>query len=260
MIHLSKDGIRFTNHYNPNCDKYVDKMVDSLIPFLREEVTLSDDYTLEDLFKVLEKNLYEYNIIFNSELGHHPLECYVEDINEPFDPIEDDDIEYLEVQWICTCEDWESQGYKKLKKEIQFYFDFHGWGTWYHDENSPHSKGTKGGIAIEYTPLKELKYLPLKIKTKTEIRLEDGTFEKDENGKFVDKILFSGDRYFSVYEFVAAILYEISWGGSPENRDEVFKKITQDCKEAKEAIENGDESKFMTFDDLKKELDEKMEE
>ena len=47
-IHLSKDGIRYTNNYDPDCEEFVSKLVDSLIPHLRCEVVVHDGFTFEE--------------------------------------------------------------------------------------------------------------------------------------------------------------------------------------------------------------------
>ena len=255
MIHLSKDGIRYSNHYRKDCDKYVTKMVNSLVPYLREEVQLSEDYTLADLFEILGRDVDNYDIIFGSELGHHPFELFMNDINAEAPVIDGDDkMEFLEVQWTCECDDYTAKGYS-WGKSIEFNTDFHGWGTWDDDENSPHPDGTKGGFAIEYTPLAELKHYPLKLKTKTKIYLDNGQYEEDETGGMNYPVLFEGEKCFSVYDFLSSILYEISWGGSPEDRDETFKEITDDVEEARASLEAGDDSRFKSFDELKKDLE-----
>ena len=249
----------YENSYNPDCDEYVKKKIATIIPHLREEVTLSEDYTLEDLFKIIEADARLFDIIFSSELGHHPISLYIDDIHKEAPPIDqDDNMEFLEVQWCCNCEDYKAQGFgTRDENSIEFYLDFHGWGTWENDANSPYPDGQKGGFAIEYTPLAALKHYPLKLKTKTKIYLCNGEYEKDEDGNMGQKILFEGHRYFSVYDLFASILYEISWGGSPENRDEFFEDVKEDVTDAKERLEAGEE--FPSFDELKKELEEKKE-
>ena len=157
-------------------------------------------------------------------------------------------MEYLEVYWRCCCEDYEKRGYKEWKNEIQISADFHGWGVWADDPESPFDNGQRGGFAIEFTPLAELKHYPLKIRNKTKIYLDDGGLES--------KILFEGEKYFSVFDFISAILYEISWGGSPELRDEKMAEVLVEKEEIDERIESGDTSCFKNFDELKRELTE----
>jgi hypothetical protein len=231
-------------------------MVETLIPHLRDEVTLSDDYTLADLFKILESEVDNFNLIFGSHLGHYPLSDYIKDINK--DVVVDNSeqgIDYLEVYWTCVCEDYEARGYKEWKKDINFNADFHGYGTWADDEHSPYPDNFKGGIAIEFTPLAELKDIILKIRNKTKVILDDGTYHKNEDGDLTDKVLFEGDRYFSVFDFISTILYEISYAGSPDIRDESLKDLISTHEEVKEKIDSGDTSCFKNFEELKKDLE-----
>ncbi len=253
-IHLSKDGIRYTNDYNPNCDEYVDKVVDSLIPHLRCEIKISDDYTLEDLFKILDEEVSRYDLIFGSELGNHPLSLYIDDINKDAGDIEKDGMEFLEVYWSMGCEE-----YNGREKEVQVSADFHGWGVWANDEHSPYPDEIEGGFAIEFTPLAQLRHYPLKIRTKTKIYLDNGKYEKDEEGNMTSKILFEGHKFFTVFDFISAILFEISWGGSPNDRDETFKDIEDDVQEVKDKIASGDTLSFKNFDELKKDLEDEGE-
>ena len=253
-IHLSKDGIRYTNNYNPDCDEYVSKLVDSLIPYLRCEVVVHDGFTLEDLFKILETEVKKYDIIFGADLGHYPLSLYIDDIKKDAGEKVRDGMEFLEVFWTCTCEDYEARGYKEWKNSIQISADFHGWGTWPDDENSPYPDNMEGGFAIEFTPLAELKHYPLKVKTDTKIWLDDGKFDRDEDGNVVEKVLFEGEKYFSVFDFISAILFEISWAGSPEQRDEKMEEIQASAEEVREKIDEGDYSSFKSFDELRDSL------
>lgn len=253
-IHLSKDGIRYTNNYNPDCDEYVNKLVDSLIPHLRCQVVVHDGFTLEDLFKILETEVKKYDIIFGSDLGNYPLSLYIDDINKDAGEVDSEGMKFLEVYWSMRCEDYEARGHKDWTKDIQVSADFHGWGTWPDDEHSPYPDNVEGGFAIEFTPLAELKHYPLKIRTLTKIYLDDGKFEKDEDGNMSEKVLFEGEKYFSVFEFLSAILYEISWGGSPELRDEEMEEINSSMEEIDERIKSGDTSCFHSFDELRREL------
>jgi hypothetical protein len=248
MIKLSKNEIRYNNHYNLDCDEYIEKAVDSLVPYLKEDIELSIDFTLKDLFVIIEKEVDNYNLIFSSYLGHHPLSLFIEDINKKSTE-NTDDMEYLELQWIANCD-----YFKKSRswtgeetKDIDFYADFHGWGTW-DDSESP----TMGGIAIEYCSLSWIKDLPIKLKTNTKIILDDGTYEKDKNGKFQNKVLFEGEKTFSVFEFISTILYEISWGGGPEQRDKHLEEIMETKKDIDKKYESGDHSSFKSLEEIKK--------
>ena len=73
----------------------------------------------------------------------------------------------------------------------------------------------------------------------------------DEDGNVVEKVLFEGEKYFSVFDFISAILFEISWAGSPEQRDEKMEEIQASAEEVREKIDEGDYSSFKSFDELR---------
>jgi len=235
MILLTKDKIIYSNHYNPECDKYVEKEVDNLYLYLNERVELiSDGFTLEDLFKYIGRNIDEFNLIFSSHLGHHSLELFVDEIKKP-GPEKDDEIDYLEIRRYGEYRDW---------GDIDLFIDFCG------------INGKEGlGYAIEFTPLNELKHLPLCLNKDfsiSEVRIPSrivmylvGLLKKIgiPLGKWDNPfahIYVRGKTNFTVYELISAVLYEISFGGNPEERDAKMSKIEEDVKEMKERYEKFD--------------------
>jgi hypothetical protein len=80
---------------------------------------------------------------------------------------------------------------------------------------------------IEYTPINELKTLPVYL---------------NDTMKYVDvkdnwKEVFSVHVGFTVYDVIGAILYEISWAGSPKHRDAQWGRIVGDVEEARKQLD-----------------------
>lgn len=230
QIKIAKNGVFI---WDSEEDDWTDISLTSLVQFLQNPVQIEEGVIFEDLFKILERHADEYNLVFSSHLGHFPLSSYLEDINKEC-PIDDrSDICYLELQWSASLFDYHkfNQMYPDPENfpndsvpeipEITICADFHGWGEWKDDNIREEDKPYYGGIAIEFTALRKLKHLPLKL-NKSFILYD----ETDEN-----KVLAQGQRDFSVYEMLGAILYEISFAGTPDARDEKWNEIEESAEE-----------------------------
>jgi len=235
MIKLTKNKINYSNDFNPECGKYIEKEVKFLLPHLNETVELSDDFTLGDLFSYIEKEKDIFDIVFSSHLGHYSLQSFVDEIKKPLEVNlkillngPEDEIDYLEIQ---RCgEYWDG--------DIELYIDFHG------------INGKEDiGYAIEFTPLNELKHLPLRLN-------EDFSVTEDKIpsrivmylARLLRKIgilrswhpffhiCVKGKTNFTVYELISSVLYEISFVGSPEERNVRWLEFEKDIEEMKNLI------------------------
>jgi len=219
MIRLTKDKAIYTNHYQKWCAKYVEKEVFLFHPFLDEVVELSDDFTLEDLFYWIGRNQDHFDLIFCSQLGNRPLQCYLDEVQKPY-PEKDDEIEYLELQRFGELWDW---------GDIDLFISFSGIG-----------KGKGINYALEFTPLNEIKHLPLKLNKKFVITTyKKSTFfsrlvsklRRKGNNSYVT--LVEGETDFTLYELIGSVLSEVSFVGTPEERDTKLDEIEEDVEEMK---------------------------
>lgn len=223
MITLTKNKILYTNGYNPECDEYVKKEVPYLHPYLEDSVELSDDFTLGDLFRILENELAFMEAIFGSALGHFPLQSYIDDMKK-FVEDEGDKLEYLRIQRFA--ERWEHSG------EIDIVIDFSGI-SFVEDVN----------YAIEFSPLYTLRDLPIRLSNEFTIsemkcpskivgffiRLRN-RIHKPQVG-WINEFTYvyvKGTTCFSVYELISTVLGELSFVGTPEMRDEKIVDIVED--------------------------------
>lgn len=226
MITLSRDKIVYTNHYNPECSEYIQKEVLHLWPYLEDEVTLSDDFTLVDLFNHIERDKEAFDIIFHSSLGHFPIQVYFDEIKKE-GPTTYNDIDYLEVQKFGERWEWGI---------IDLSTTFHGIST---KEDI--------GYAVEFTPLNKLKHLLLRLNDKFEISemctpswimlrffrlLKRLGFELKKWNPYTH-VCTSGKVCFSVYEVISAVLSEVSFCGTPLDRDEKWSNVTSIFDEIK---------------------------
>jgi len=214
MITLTKDKIIYNNHFNPECDEYVEKEVEHLYLYLNERVELSEDFTLEDLFNHIEKDIEAFDLIFSSCLGHYLLRLWVDEIKKP-GPKKDDEIDYLEIHRWGEYWDW---------GDIDLSIGISGVGK----------KEDDSSYGIGFTPLNELKHLPLRLNEDFEVSevkiphspimfiarllkkvgIPVGKWDNPSPHVYV-----KGKAEFTVYELITAVLEEISFYGDPEQRD-----------------------------------------
>lgn len=247
MIRLMKNSI-----IRINSDKEAKKQeVDSVLPFLDEVIQIDDDFTLGDFFEMIACEEELFDIIFCSQLGGFPIKIYLDDVSK--DPTGRDNgpvIDYIEIQWVA--EQWEFNGVN----EIEIYTDCHGWGDV--EDYAGTGKTEKSGIAFEFSPLADLKHLPLRL-NEDFVMYKKNKFGPGEKRK---EVIIEGKKVFSVYEIIGSLLEEISFMGTPENRDEALQDILDTKEEIEEALETGElgnvfdevEDKTEPSDDIKKRL------
>ena len=246
MIYLTKTGIFFENHYAKQSEKYVYREVDGVVSFLTEQIEIQEGFTLGDFFELVEKEKFLIETVFGCHLGHFPLQPYLDDIKKVC-PLDDrSDLDYLECYLAAEQFDYKlfyeenkdkecgifgapSKPDEDSKNEISIGVGFHGWGTYepidgevFNEEKPP----THCGYAIEFTPLYKMKHLPIKLDK--EFTMKD----KNEMGSD-SKNIVEGEMDFTVFEVFGEILSEISFSGSPKDRDEEWKGIQEDVDDMK---------------------------
>ena len=239
MITLKKDG----NFYRKEDHKSEECMIDdALIKYLNDAFEIETGVTFGQLMSHMLNNTSAYDMVFGSHLGHYWLVEWKDDFEK--DPVKNDDteIKYLEVRH-AQIEINASGPNKYGIVDVDIYDEFHGIGDWGKDEQG--NEQGDGGVSIEYTSLSELKNLQLKL-NKDVTFCDNNTFEK----------ICTMQRYFTVYEVLSAILYEISWAGPPKQRDKTWKGIMSDIDEA----EKSELVRFSTPEEMFERLDKRIEE
>ena len=214
MIRLTKNNaIHITDHLGLKHEDYKVEVVKKLSSYLNERVELCDGFTLADLFDYIEKEKVEFDVIFNSQLGPFSLQLYIDEIKKP-GPVKDDEIDYLEI----------GRYSEYFEGDIELYLDFGGV-----------NEKTDIGYAIEFTPLNEIKHLPLRLNHNfsiSEVKIVSkfkrcfvkllgriGIPLKRWRTIF-DYVYVQGQTTFTLYELISAVLYEISFAENPEMRME----------------------------------------
>jgi hypothetical protein len=221
--------------------------LDSLVRHLQRPITIEEGITFRDLWSYIENESEIIGKIFNSAMGEHPIVDFIEESNKPYtreDEDPDNSIHGLELYWMC---DYDVNYDDESRREISIFPSFHGYGRtvdkWHND-----GKPFDTGYAMEYSPINVLMDYNIRINEK--VKLDNFSTRK---GNSRIRTLISGDKGWTVYDVLFAILYEITWSGSPKDREE--KLIEMDChlKKVKKQIEEGT-LKTRTLEEVKKDL------
>lgn len=101
--------------------------------------------------------------------------------------------------------------------------------------------GDEGKAAIEFTPVNRLAELP--------ILLNEAFNVWNDN----DTMLFSATKHFSLLDIVRGVLDELTFLGSPAERDEALADL-------RSRIKTLDDGEFYTIDEVREEMDKRAEE
>lgn len=235
MIILKKDGI-YLKDWSTKKRDYKQIKVHSFIPYLEHHFSIEDGATFGDFMKYLFKQVDEYSYIFSTQMGGFHLKHWKKEF-ESLAKIPDE-VYCLSIGWSAEYTDWSKRVGKhnffgheyeitRTDKELEIYADFSGLGKVKKDDTKEDSDLVNIKYAVEYTPLYELKSLPLQIDNRIIIRGHDWK-----------KILVDANMEMSVYQAIGAVLDEITFAGTPEMREEQFAEIKQTAQEAEEYLKN----------------------
>lgn len=188
----------------------------SVLSYLRDNCKIKSGTTLLDIFNIVDQ--YKLLKLFISQYSWcRSLEEFHVQAREPMrtEEEEDEKLEYLEIYWTT-----ELYSYKKII-DFNISTGFHGVGK--KTENNPN-----GTFSVSYTPMYDLAHLPIKLDKNVELR------EPWEKGK-TPKIIFEGQKEFSLQDILDAIYWDISFMGGPQENIEFIEKM----KETSEGIKNG---------------------
>jgi len=254
MITLTKSGIFYTNNYIPGHKNYVHEKVESIISHLSDVVEIDEDFTLLDFFSIIEEEEEIMEIIFSSHLGRFPLEPFLEEIKKDCPPDSEEDLDYIFCSWDIDQFDY-ALYYEKHKNdkdpmfgkkltepkdddvnEVSIAVGVHGWGKHEPSEEEPFDPDMPyTSFAIEFTPLYRMKHLPLKLNEDFIIRPENTCGNEEP--------VVEGKNRFTVFEVFGAILSEISFCGSPDDRDAQWEDISETVDEAKKRLKDEERKK-----------------
>lgn len=212
--------------------------VESLITFLNCDVELKPGTTLRHVWNYLEHDAEFFGQVFRQAMGGFPVDAFVKQAKKPVTDTEEEEdpdnrMEALEVYWDADV--WEDK--------FEVFASFHGTGRHkYQDANGNEIVGDCG-YAVEFSPINELLDYPLLLDPQFNIT------DKENN----HETLWSGTRAWTVYDMYFAILYEITFVGTPDDQIRRVADLDQRLAEAKDAVAEG---RVHPIEELFEDLDE----
>lgn len=223
MIILKKNGRIFYSR------EYERKRIaaPSFLPFMSEPLEIEEGATFKTFFNHIMKEKDKYSEIFVSHLGGYDLSMFEEEWRKPFVKEKNDGMESLEIFWYV---DYDSED-GSVKEQPSF----QGIGHSAEEGLTPYG--------IDFTPLNKLKNYPIKLNT--EYKIEEYTLRKRRPRK-----IFAGKKAFTVYDVISAVLYEITFYGGPQQRNEQLEELKRRADE----VERG-EAKLIPMEEVFAELE-----
>lgn len=214
----------------------VDKVhIKDIVRFLSDEVQLGETVTFGRIFEIVSENVNEFNEIFYSSLGGHPLEPFLQEIqNNPTETIESD---FVEVHWFCD----------KYENDLSMFPSLHGVSS----KNSD-------VYALDFVSLNNLKDNIIKLNRSVEIFDYNNLTKNEIMGDNIDeeklKKVNLGNKSFTLFDLFNAIFYEISFHGGPQDKKERWSDL-EETMEGVSADLDTEKDKGITFEEMIERLD-----
>lgn len=239
MIYFENEGVYITpegyfiSKWNPKKRKYESCSIDipEIMTHLNSSVFLTENVRLKDILTPL-INAPMFEIIFHTdwwkdlmlELKTKEWKPWIGDYKLKKD-IDGDEIEYLEIYQVFDfSKNSQTFNYSSL-------WQFHGIGYPFIDSNKAQESFKKVGerqqYALEFLSITELMNIPFKIGS-TIILDEDVEINKD------NKIISTDDNYLTLYELIRSIVYEMSFLGVGEEKEDFTENLSSSIEEIKE--------------------------
>ena len=182
-----------------------------VMKFLYDPCLLYKDCLLIDIILLIERNFFLLKEILNNNFKY-----ILDELKNPNKTETETEIEYLELY--------------KVLDENMFYTEFHGIGSEIKHENDYYKKGDRIKYAIDFESINNLKNLPITL---------NQTLKLINNNNIEQKVLIDNnkdDKYslFTLGDVLYWIVYELTWYGSPTERDLKFQEITKSVKKIQE--------------------------
>jgi len=204
MFKLKKDGsfINFDGEEKP---------IQFLSSYLLKEVSFYEKITFRDIMYII-KNIGCKELL--GEMAWCNFDAFYEELDKPIDSkrLEESLFSYIELKWSAEI-------YNEVLEEC---IDVHG------IDNNSKDKLT---YAIEFMPVNLLAHMEVKLNNKYDIY--------DANKKTSYDTIMSTNKDMKLIDILVAVLYEISFCGNPESRDDQWEGLKISTEEINKAIKNG---------------------
>lgn len=222
-VRIKKGGKLSKTSWDGESGQYVTvDVTDPTFLYLHMPCELDDDVTLRDVLVILKNDMEMYSILLRNWVDELVEEGLAESVNKS------NNLDYLELYWA-----FEKTTYKGATEFSGHFFpQFHGWGTW----DDPAAGGGKGGIAIEFTPVNELADVPLRLREGVEIthnNLDAKWSTLAELATQEDPAVVIQACPYSLFHILYGIVWELSFCGSPKDRDIRAKELRDTVEKVK---------------------------
>jgi hypothetical protein len=188
MLKLYKNKVTFDDYKK-------EEKIQKLSLYLGEECRICGNFTLEDLFKWIEREKEFFENAFSFHRGFWPLKYFLDEISKPSP--KNENIEYLSIWWIAKV--WDSNREFDFKPQISIY-----------------KKGNKKDTYI-------ISCVPLNVLKKYIIRLDKKVYLVDDKISLIKPVAIM-NKNFTLYDLIGCIMKEVSYYGSPKDRDKLWNK------------------------------------
>jgi hypothetical protein len=202
-IWICKSGLR-TTKWDSNVREYVDKEINHPYHELRTACHIEPDVTLRDIINLVGSSQLLKELI--SEYSWCDVDAFVKEVNRPTTKKTDMDSIIL-------------YKYIDIGREVGEYIHVNGTGP-NANKSEYDDRDYVDNWAIEFTPVNQMADLPVRLHPKAKI-LKD---HKEEG---------ESDCYFTFLDVIGEIFFEISFCGSPEDRDEKSAELNQVVEDIK---------------------------
>lgn len=199
---------------------------EELILYLNEEVKL-DNINFQRIFELILLNYSFFDIVYYRALGGFSIKDFEEDFLIAPQINDLNDVEYILLKWHADLY-YDNENVANLS----FLIDLSGKS--YNDDEI--------GYSLTMSALNEYKHLPLKIDTSLELYNKDNV------------CILNANRNMTLYDVIRVILYEITFYGTPKNREIVKDEILK----ATEGLDLNENIRTLSFDDLFQNIKDQM--
>ena len=201
--------------------------VQDLLPYLLYSLELNPDFTLADLFHLLERD----DVALLATILDERVAPVLEEARRSDVPADDDEpLHFLRVS------NRHEGGY--LRRELD------AWGTW--DQPYDDAEGEAGPrdtwMSVSLTPVGQLLHVP--IRYDPEVLFRNRAFE----------IEYRTTVDITLIEFLKAVFDELTFHGSPEERDQVLRGLKRQVEEIKRG-----EVRLIPHEEVARELRERLD-
>ena len=207
MLKILKDKILYFPYDGSKRFRNLTKIRGGIFKKMNDDVEIADGVTFGSFFNLLIKEKKLIDLVFGASLCSVPFVSLIQDFKKKHDLL-DDGIQYLEIFWYAENNEDELSAYPCIHLiEIN-------------------KENEKTSFGLDFLPLSELKEYPLKLNKDFEIFAYDKPLVSNS-------IILKTTKKYTFYEIVHAILYELTFYGTPEMRDNTGKSLSEQTNNIK---------------------------